>query len=108
MRRLLFALPIIALLALAPSAFAGGWATVGLSSTPTGSEPGKPWNVEMTVLQHGRTPLSVSALPAGSSVIRLELAGYDRWSWAVNIAADKRTPLLVKLQPERRRRFPGS
>ena len=40
MRRLLFALPIIALLALAPSAFAGGWATVGLSSTPAGTEPG--------------------------------------------------------------------
>ena len=58
MRRLLLALPIICLLALAPSAFAGGWATVGLSSTPSGSEPGKPWNVELTVLQHGRTPLS--------------------------------------------------
>ncbi len=57
MRRVLLALPIIALLALAPSAFAGGWATVGLSSTPTGTEPGKPWNVNLTVLQHGRTPL---------------------------------------------------
>ena len=57
MRRLLLALPIIALLALAPSAFAGGWATVGLSSTPAGTDPGKPWNVEMTILQHGRTPL---------------------------------------------------
>jgi hypothetical protein len=56
-RRLLFALPIIALLAVAPSAFAGGWATVGLSSTPAGTEPGKPWDVTMTVLQHGRTPL---------------------------------------------------
>jgi len=56
-RRLLFALPIIALLALAPSAFAGGWATVGLSSTPAGTEPGKPWDVNMTILQHGRTPL---------------------------------------------------
>ena len=57
MRRVLLALPIIALLALAPSAFAGGWATVGLSSTPAGTEPGKPWNVNLTVLQHGRTPL---------------------------------------------------
>ena len=57
MRRLLFALPIIALLALAPSAFAGGWATVGLSSTPAGTEPGTPWNVNLTVLQHGQTPL---------------------------------------------------
>ena len=57
MRRLLLALPIIALLVVAPSAFAGGWATVGLSSTPAGIQPGKPWNVNMTVLQHGRTPL---------------------------------------------------
>ena len=57
MRRVLLALPIIALLVLAPSAFAGGWATVGLSSTPAGTDPGQPWNVNMTILQHGRTPL---------------------------------------------------
>ena len=56
MRRLLLAVPL-ALLALAPSAFAGGWATVGLSSTPSGTEPGDPWVVDVTVLQHGRTPL---------------------------------------------------
>lgn len=56
MRRLLIAVPLV-LLALAAPAFAGGWATVGMSSTPAGAEPGKPWNVEMTILQHGRTPL---------------------------------------------------
>ena len=56
MRRLLLAVPL-ALLVFAPAAFAGGWATVGLSSTPAGSEPGKPWNVNITVLQHGVTPL---------------------------------------------------
>ncbi len=56
MRRLLLALPLVLLLA-APAAFAGGWATVGMSSTPAGVEPGKPWNVELTILQHGRTPL---------------------------------------------------
>ncbi len=56
MRRLLLAVPLVLLIA-APAAFAGGWATVGMSSTPAGTEPGKPWNVEMTVLQHGRTPL---------------------------------------------------
>jgi len=55
-RRLLLAIPL-ALLVLAPSAFAGGWATVGLSSTPSGTQPGDPWVVNMTVLQHGRTPL---------------------------------------------------
>ena len=36
MRRLLIALPILAVLALAPTALAGGWATVGLDSTPGG------------------------------------------------------------------------
>ena len=59
-------------------------------------------------VSQGRTPLRVSALPVGSRVVRLELPGYERWSWAVNIAANKRTPLLVKLQPEHRRATPGS
>jgi hypothetical protein len=35
----------------------GGWATVGLSSLPDGTQPGEPWSVDLTVLQHGRTPL---------------------------------------------------
>lgn len=57
MRRLLIALGVLAALVLAPAALAGGWATVGLSSTPAGVQPGDPWNVNITVLQHGRTPL---------------------------------------------------
>jgi hypothetical protein len=56
MRRLLLAVGL--LLVAAPAAQAGGWATVSLSSTPAGTAPGEPWNVEMTVLQHGVTPLS--------------------------------------------------
>jgi hypothetical protein len=48
---------VAALLVFAPSAFAGGWATVGLDSTPAGVTPGDPWVVNITVLQHGRTPL---------------------------------------------------
>ena len=47
------ALAVAALLALAPAAHAGGWATVGLSSTPTSTS----WVVDLTILQHGRTPL---------------------------------------------------
>lgn len=50
---------LIALLAtaLAPAtAAAGGWATVELSSTPDGMNAGKPWVVDIEVLQHGRTP----------------------------------------------------
>ncbi len=57
MRRLLITVSLAAALIAAPSAFAGGWATVGLDSTPAGVQPGDPWNVSITVLQHGRTPL---------------------------------------------------
>jgi hypothetical protein len=57
-RRSLLALPILVVLLAAPAAFAGGWATVGLSSTPAGAQPGKPWSVDLTILQHGRTPLA--------------------------------------------------
>jgi len=43
---------------LAPStAAAGGWATVGLDPVPTGVGPEQVWQVELTILQHGRTPL---------------------------------------------------
>jgi hypothetical protein len=56
-RRLLMLLVPLALLVAAPSAHAGGWATVGLSSTPVGTPPGEPWDVDITILQHGRTPL---------------------------------------------------
>ena len=48
---------ITGLLALPAGATAGGWATVELSSTPDGLAPGKPWRVDIAVLQHGRTPL---------------------------------------------------
>ena len=59
MRRSLLPFPLALVLALAAaaSAHAGGFATVGLSSTPDGVAPGKPWNVEITVL-NPETPLS--------------------------------------------------
>ena len=46
-------LAVLILLAAAPAAQAGGFATVGLDSTPSGTD----WPVEITVLQHGRTPM---------------------------------------------------
>jgi YtkA-like len=55
-RRVLLAVGL--LLVFAPAAHAGGWATVGLSSTPQGMTPGKTWVVDVTVLQHGVTPLT--------------------------------------------------
>ena len=57
MKKLLLAL-IVAVVA-APAASAGGWATVGLSSLPpSGLEPNQSWPVDITVLQHGETPLA--------------------------------------------------
>jgi hypothetical protein len=48
----------VAVALLAPaSATGGGWATVGLDPLPDGVGPGKAWEVELTILQHGRTPL---------------------------------------------------
>lgn len=47
----------LALLALPATALGGGFATVQLSSLPEGTPPGGTWSVELTVLQHGVTPL---------------------------------------------------
>lgn len=57
MRRLTLLLALVALVLAAPAS-AGGWATVKLSSTPTGAQAGAPWVVELTVLQHGVRPLA--------------------------------------------------
>jgi hypothetical protein len=50
-------LAAVCVLVLAGTAAAGGWATVKLSSVPRGLSAGEPWNVNITVLQHGRTPV---------------------------------------------------
>ena len=55
MKRLLLVLAVAAVAI--PVASAGGWATVGLSSLPTNTPAGGTWSVDLTVLQHGRTPL---------------------------------------------------
>ena len=48
---------ITAVLAVPTAATAGGWATVGFDPPPEDLAPGEPWQVDLTVLQHGRTPL---------------------------------------------------
>ena len=93
------------LLGLPAAATAGGWATVSLSSTPDGLGPGAPWDVEMTILQHGRTPLdgvepsitltnaatgetrTVQAKPAGRPGVYTAQAVFPaagRWTYAVD------------------------
>jgi hypothetical protein len=60
---------VLVLLALPASALGGGFATVQLSSLPDGTPPGGTWPVELTVLQHGVTPLEgVSPLVRISSL----------------------------------------
>jgi hypothetical protein len=102
-RRVLLALPLALVLLIPPAAHAGGWATVGLSSTPAGTEPGKPWPVEITVLQHGVTPLegvkptviitsgdarkTFAATPTGKPGVyraKVVFPSAGRWSYAVD------------------------
>jgi hypothetical protein len=57
MKKLLLVLAVS--LVAVPAAGAGGWATVGLSSLPpSGLEPNEAWPVDVTVLQHGQTPVA--------------------------------------------------
>ena len=57
MKKLLLVLAVAAIAV--PAASAGGWATVGLSSLPpSGLDANQAWPVDITVLQHGRTPLA--------------------------------------------------
>ena len=57
MKKLLLVLAVAAFAV--PAASAGGWATVGLSSLPPAGLPANhDWPVDITVLQHGQTPLA--------------------------------------------------
>ena len=55
MRKLVLVIAVLAVLAPA-AALAGGWATVQLSSTPTGARAGVHGVVELTVTQHSHKP----------------------------------------------------
>jgi hypothetical protein len=63
-----------ACLAAAPAS-AGGWATVGVGPVPDELRPGEAWLAELTILQHGRTPLvgvnpTLTITQAGSGATR--------------------------------------
>jgi hypothetical protein len=57
MRHLIVLSAFVAALATAGSAAGGGWATVGFAPLPDGTVAGETWTPEITVLQHGQTPL---------------------------------------------------
>ena len=46
----------------------------------------------------GRTPLSVSALPAGSRTVQLELEGHEPWSGPVDVVAGQKGRVDVRLR----------
>jgi len=52
-----FLLAVSAALVLAAPAAAGGWASAGLGPPDSGIGAGDTWNAEVTILQHGVTPL---------------------------------------------------
>jgi hypothetical protein len=56
-RRLAAAAALATVLLVPASAAAGGWATVGLAP-PDGIGPGETWKAELTILQHGVSPLA--------------------------------------------------
>ena len=58
MRYLVVVAAIATALIASSAATAGGWATVGMNPLPTGVGPGDTWNTNLTILQHGRTPLT--------------------------------------------------
>lgn len=58
MRYLVVVATVATALIASSAASAGGWATVGLDPLPTGVGPGDTWKTNMTILQHGRTPLT--------------------------------------------------
>jgi len=61
MRYLVFVSALVLVAVAAGSASAGGWATVGLASTPEGVSSGETWQAEITVLRHGVTPTDGAA-----------------------------------------------
>jgi hypothetical protein len=68
--------------------------TLLIASAPKGAK------VTIDGIPRGVSPLSVSRLRAGNRIVRLELDGYQRWSWAVYVSASRQTRLNVSLVPD--------
>jgi hypothetical protein len=68
---------------------------LAIESVPTGAA------VFINQQHVGDTPLQMTRLRAGSHVIRIEHKGYERWTTAVLVPADKQTSVRATLQPIR-------
>ena len=73
MRRAIIVGAAVALVC-ASTAFAGGWATVKLSSTPKNVSAGEPWIVNITVLQHGLATQPLAGLKPTLTIRRVTSA----------------------------------
>jgi hypothetical protein len=58
MRYLIALATVTVALVASATAGAGGWASVGMNPLPNGVAPGEPWNTNLTIKQHGVTPLT--------------------------------------------------
>jgi hypothetical protein len=92
----------------APAAQAAGVSQAGRSKEPVQfvgaltveSEPaGSVVFVDRQLV--GETPLELPELRAGSHVVRIERDGFDRWTTAVLVTADKQTRVSARLQAVR-------
>ena len=80
MRHRFLALPLaaVATLALTAAALAGGWAQVSVTNGPIDPVAGEPTTIELSVLQHGVTPVSWPRLTilatdaASGDIVRVE------------------------------------
>ena len=57
MRNLIALAALAVALGASGTALAGGWATVGIDPLPDGTEAGGTWSPDITIRQHGQTPL---------------------------------------------------
>jgi hypothetical protein len=65
-----------------------------IASAPKGAK------VTIDGVPRGVSPLSVARLRAGNRIVRLELDGYQRWSWAVYVSPSRQTRVNVSLVPD--------
>ena len=111
-----FLLAVSAALVLAAPAAAGGWATVGLGPPDSGLGAGDTWNAELTILQHGVTPLvgvspvvkiskggethDFPAAPTGEAGVylaKVEFPSEGSWTYQVDDGFSE-TPLFAAVQ----------
>jgi hypothetical protein len=67
--------------------------TIDIASTPPGAE------VTIDSRPAGTTPLVLEEFPAGTHVVRIDLAGHQRWSRAVLVSTGQRAKVNASLRP---------